>query len=232
MRRSRSLFLIGLLYFSNMFYFAQSRIWDAGARGSFLLKYDVNTKSFFTMRSRFLQTENFTQTKRATFDIGYWYKMNPAFRISVHYMYRLHRLKDSYFSPMHRYYIRIDYTYLFNKFFDIKNRLMLQHTTHRFLIDIQDNGYEPFYRTDVRERVGASYNLSSKESLYFQDEVLVSLSSPTEIRRNRIYFGYKKVINEKWRTKIYFMVQSTFNKKNSPNYNYLIVGWDWIFKWN
>ncbi|GIV27411.1 MAG: hypothetical protein KatS3mg027_1225 [Bacteroidia bacterium] len=227
----RIILLCGLM--SCCFYLlAQNRISDAGARLSFLMKYNINSSSFLSGRLRLLQTENFTQSRRITMDVGYWYKMGNGFRLSFHYMYRLHRMRDGFFKPLHRYYIRLDYRYPINKFFDVRNRLMLQHTTHRFVTVIDDNGFEPYYKTDLRERLGIVYNLSSKKNVYFQDEVLFSVNNEFLFWRNRIYIGYSNELSKKWRIKLYLLFQSNFNNINGPQVNYYLIGCDWVFNWN
>ena len=64
-----------------------------------------------------------------------------------------------------------------------------------------------------------------------KNQILYELESriPLEITRNRIYTGYQKKLSEKLETKLYFVVQSSFYKRNSPNITYLIIGCDFMF---
>ncbi len=212
---------------------AQNRIWDVGSRFSFISQYNITSKQYLLTRWRIQVAENFTELTTYRGDIGYGIKILPSLRILARYSFINKMTGENYYRGIHRYSMQLNYNYFFNKYFTLHSRTILQYSTHLFITDIQDNGYEPYYRTDIRERAGLSYNLSSTSNIYLQDEVLYTLSNyPVELRRNRIYVGYEKKINDKWLTRLYFILQSSFHKKNTPNYHYFIFGWDWEFDWN
>ncbi len=213
--------------------FAQYSILDMVARYSLVAKYDINKRQYLSGMFRFKMLENFTELDSWRVDIGYGYKFSPSLKISVHYSFNPEITTQNYYRNIHRYYLRADYHYFINKYLTIQNRVIFQHFTHRFLTDIQDNGYKPYYRTDIRERIGFSYNISARAAIYLQDEVMYNLSEcPLELKRNRIYLGYEKKVNKKWTTKVYFIVQSSLHRNNSPNRHYFIFGWDWILNFN
>lgn len=214
-------------------FYAQNRILDFGGWFSFATKYNINNKHSLSAMVRIRQYENYTELNSWYIDVGYAIRSSSSLNISFHYAFNPSITIQNYYRNIHQYYIRTNYRYFVNKYITLHNRIIFQHATHRFVTDIQDNGYQPYYRTDIRERVGISYQLSSLSSVYLYNEIMYTLSDiPVEIRRNRIYAGYEKQINDKWTTKMYFVIQSLFHRKKTPNYHYFILGWDWIFDWN
>lgn len=210
----------------SIFSLGQNRILDAGGRLSFTAQYDITQQGYLSMMFRVRQMENFTELNTRLVEISYGYKFSPYLRLSAHYALRQQLTTQNYYRNIHRYYLRLGYQYFINKYLTLHNRVILQYSTHRFITDIQDNGYKPYYRTDIRERVGVSWNISSKANVYVHNEFLYTLSNiPIEWRRNRIYLGYEKEWNDKWTMDIYFILQSSFH--NSPDYHYFIIGCDW-----
>lgn len=220
-----------VLFLLYSYIFSQNRINDAGGWLSLGAKYELNSKQEVTGMLRFRQYENFTMLNSWYVDVGYAYKISEVLKVSIHYALNPTRTKDNYFRNLHQYYIRADYKKFINKYFTICNRLIIQHT-NRFIVDM-DNGYKPYYRTDFRARLGFSYHLSAASNIFFHNEWMYTLSEgPVELKRNRVYTGYEKEVNNFLSVKIYFVLQSSFHKQKSPNTNHFIYGIDLNFKLN
>lgn len=212
---------------------AQNRIQDAGAWLSVAASYKVNQGQELTAMGRIRQYENFTRLNSWYIDVGYAYRFTENFKMSLHYAFNPSVAVQNYFRTIHQYYSRMDYRKFMNKYLTFHNRIILQHSTHRFLTDFTDNGYKPYYRTDFRERLGASYNLSATSEIYVHNEWMFTLSqSPIELRRNRLYVGYEKQYSKKWAVKYYFVLQSSFHKRKSPDRDFFIFGIDMNFELN
>lgn len=228
----KKIFLYILIILPNLIY-SQTRINDAGARFSIKLRYKLNEKEYLNLMYRTRILENFSELNSWFIDAGYGYKINNDLKISLHYRFNSSITNNNYFRTLHRYYLRADYRQFINKYWILHNRIILQHTTHRFVTDIQDNGYKPYYRTDLRERIGFSYNLSSSDNIFLHNEWMFTLSdNPVELRRNRLYVGYEKDINDDTNIKCYFILQSSFHKRKNPDTNYFIFGIDINFMIN
>lgn len=213
--------------------FSQTRINDAGAWLSAGVTYKMKSHQDIKIMSRFRVYDNFSELNSWYIDAGYGYRFSSSFKLSLHYAFNPTLTLQNYFRYLHQYYIRADYRQFINKYWTLHNRIIVQHTTHRFVTDIQDNGYKPYYRTDLRERVGFSYNLSSSENIYIHNEWMITLSdNPVELRRNRLYAGYEKDINNFTNIKCYFVLQSSFHKRKSPNTNHFLFGIDLNFMIN
>ncbi|MCX7728030.1 MAG: DUF2490 domain-containing protein [Bacteroidia bacterium] len=211
--------------------FAQNRINDAGAWVSIGFNYKVNQNQQIKLMGRIRQYENFTETNSWYTDIGYEYKINSLIKISLHYAFNPTRTRENYFRNFHQYYIRTDFKKFINKYFTLYNRIIFQHT-NSYIVDI-DDGSKPYFRTDFRERVGVSYHLSSTSNIFLHNEWMYTLSEyPVELRRNRLYTGFEKDINEVVNTKLYFVLQSSFHKRKTPNTNHFIFGFDINFTIN
>ncbi|GAB4201924.1 MAG: hypothetical protein Fur0023_07100 [Bacteroidia bacterium] len=205
--------------------FSQNRINDIGMRISLKTKYELNNRQEITGMMRIRQYENFTELYSWRVDLGYGYRILSSLKISLHYAYTSSRAIENYFRTLHRYYIRTDYKKFINKYLTLYNRIILQHTQHFFLN--ADNGYKPYYRTDFRERIGWSYNLSSSANVYLHNEWMFTLSdTPVDFRRNRLYIGYEKEFKSSLSAKFYFILQSTFHKRKSPDRDFYIFGMD------
>lgn len=205
--------------------FSQNRINDAGAWLSLAVSYKTSSNQELSVMARYRQYENFTQANSWYVDMGYAYRISPAFKLSLHYALNPTRTKENIFIPLHQYYLRMDYRKFINKYFTFYNRIILQHT-NRFIADI-DNGSKPYYRTDFRERMGISFNLSSVSNIYLHNEWMYTLSEiPVELKRNRLYIGYEKVFRSTFSAKWYFVLQSSFHKRKNPNTNHFIFGMD------
>lgn len=219
--------------FISFFSFAQNRFLDAGARVSFITKYNINSKNYLSLMLRLKEYENFTELSSGYVGIVYGYKLSSSLKFSVRYLIGSKITNSNYYRNIYRYYFRLDYRYFLNKYITIRNAVIFQHATQRFITDIQDNGYKPYLRTNFRERLGLVYNFSSTTNIYLYDEIMYTLSeNPVELKRNRIYLGYEKQFNNKWTTTIYFALQSYLHKTNSPNYLRFIIGWDWTLDLN
>ena len=213
----------------NFILIAQNRIYDAGMWLSMGANYKLNNKISFSLLSRVRQYENFTETDSWYIDFGQAYRYRN-FRVSIHYTFNPTKTLENYFRNLHQYYIRFVYKHDINKYLSIQNRIIFQHTTHRFLSNIQDNGYQPYYRTDLRLRTGIRFKTSARSNIFLFDEIMLTLSRiPLEITRNRVYTGYRKKISKKLENKLYFVVQSSLHKRNSPNVIYFIIGYDLVF---
>jgi len=229
MKKIRWIFII--MFFSYSFC-AQNRIYDAGGWFSLGAGYKLNNKISFTVSSRIRQYDNFTRTNSWYIDLGQSFKIKDI-RISVHYAFKPSRSMENYFRNIHKYYILFFKKYDINKYFSCMTRIILQHSTHRFITDFQDNGYLPYYRTDFRIRPGIRYHLSSRTYVYVQDEVMITLSrNPYEISRNRIYSGYTTKIFQNMQTEFYVVVHSSYHRRNKPNMTIFILGCDIIFDLN
>jgi len=210
--------------------FTQERIKDMGGWFSPSVNYKFSKKHSIIMRWRIKQYENFTQTNSWYIDIGYAFKISRNWRISAHYNFNPSRTNQNYFRNIHRYYLRMDYKKSLNKYITFHNRTIVRYSTHLFLTDFKDNGYKPYYRTDLRERIGVSYNLSSSDKVFIHNEWMIVLSqSPIELKRNRFYCGYEKKVSKTFNLETYFVFQSTFHDKKSPGRDYFILGLDMNF---
>ncbi len=215
----------------SFFFYSQNRINDAGAWLSLGANYKTYSNQAVSVMFRFRQYENFTQLNSWYVDIGYAYRILSSLKLSLHYALNPTQTRYGVFIPLHQYYIRMDYRKFLNKYFTFYNRVIVQHT-NRFIADI-DNGSKPYYRTDFRERVGIGYNISSSSNWFLHNEWMYTLSEiPVEMRRNRLYIGYEKEFNSLLSIKWYFVLQSSFHKRKSPNTNHYIFGMDLTFNLN
>lgn len=225
--------VIGTLCISFLLCSGQTRVSDVGMWLSLAVQKDVSSKQWISIMGRIRQYENFSRMNSWYMDAGYGYKLHRNFKFSLHYALNPSLTSRLYYRNLHQYYLRLDGRHFINKYFTFYSRIILQHTTHRFFTDIQDNGFKPYYRTDFRVRIGGAYNLDARSRIYLHDECMYTLSAiPIELRRNRVYAGYEKSISKMVEVKIYFVVQSNFHKRNNFNYDYFILGCDWTFKWN
>jgi hypothetical protein len=228
----KKFFILIFLIFSCCL-FSQERIKDVGGWLSLATNYKFNQKQSISIMGRIRQYENFTQTNSWYVDIGYSFKFANTLKVSVHYAINPSLTSQNYFRNIHQYYLRIDYKKFINKYFTFYNRIISQHSTHLFLTDFNDNGYKPYYRTDLRERTGFSYNLNSSSEIYLHNEWMFTISqNPVELRRNRLYCGYEKKVNDKISYKTYFVLQSSFHKRKSADRDYFIFGLDINFNLN
>ncbi|MCX8081488.1 MAG: DUF2490 domain-containing protein [Bacteroidia bacterium] len=223
----RKYFFYIILFFLLFFTNSQTDEFDLGAWLSvgcnirFHQKHQVNTMV------RFRQYEYFTDFNSWFYDIGYQYRVSGEFRVALHYAFNPSKTNENYFRNFHQYYVRMNYLKRINKYFSLNVRGILQHTTHLFITDFHDNGYRPFYRTDLRLRPGILYNISSTLNLFLQNEVLFVISrNPAEFRRNRFNLGVQKKLNKKINLTVFVLVQSIFNRRNSPDMHQGIIGLD------
>lgn len=217
----------------NNYLFSQNRINDMGLWLSAQGKYKINKVHSFSVRIRLKFIENISEFVSLNNRLKYTISINDFSKLSFQYSFILKQSDQNYFFNRHRYSLRLDNKKIINKYLTLHNRIILQYSTHRFITDFEDNGYKPYYRTDFRERVGFSYNLSSTSEIYLHNEWMITLSqTPVELRRNRLYAGYEKQYSDRWAVKYYFVLQSSFHKRKSPDINLFIFGMDINFKLN
>ena len=97
--------------------------------------------------------------------------------------------------------------------------LFLQHTSSYFIVD---NGYEPYSRTDAREKLMLNRKLTRTDRVYIGDEVMTTLfTGINELRRNRFYVGLNHKFTKQLSADAFFVLQSTYNRKiNTNNFVY------------
>lgn len=216
----------------NFGYAQYRRIHDAGFWASLIGDGKINKKIFYRAMWRWRQTGNFLVPNSYYFDFGIGYKITSNFKFSLHYAFNPTRAFAGYYRNIHQYYVSVSYKYPINKYLELINRVIMQHATHLFVTDFwNDNGYKPYYRTDIRERVGFQINLSSHSNIFAADEIMYTISyTPIFLTRNRFYCGYETALTPSLKGKFYFVLQSAYHSLNSYNYDLFIYGIDLSYK--
>lgn len=208
------------------------RISEIGFWASLVANGKINKKTFFGVMGRWRQASNFLIPDSYYFDFSVGYKVLPGLKLALHYAYNPTYLTEGYFRDVHQYYILAAYKYPVNKYLELNNRIIAQHATHLFFTDfLGDNHYKPYYRTDIRERLGMQVNLSAKSYIYADNEIMYTVSQdPVSFTRNRLYTGYATQLSSSVKAEFYFVLQSGFRRWKARNYDLYILGIDLNYK--
>lgn len=216
MNKSILLLLMLLLLSSGDNMFAQKRTNDAAGWFSLSVKQNINNRLSYRVMARLRDVENFGYIKSYYVDGGLYYAIKNNFTISLNLVYA--PSKDYYdlsFRTYYQYYTSINNKILLSKYFYLSNRIIIQRTSNCFIID---NGSEPYSRTDLREKLVLNRLINKRNKIYIGDEIMTTLfTKNTELRRNRLYIGLTHKISRRVSTDLFFVLQSTFNRKNNTN---------------
>jgi hypothetical protein len=215
----RKLIVIILAVLSWFIASAQNRQKDAVGWLSLSVKQKIYKNFSYRVMGRLRDGENFTAIKSYYVDGGLYYNININFSVSLNYVYSPSKVHDLYFRTYHQYYTSINNKFPLNNYWYLSNRVILQHTSSFFIID---EGYKPYSRTDLREKLMLNRRLTRTDRLYIGDEVMTTLfTGTTELRRNRLYVGCNHKLTKQLSADLFFVLQSTFNRKvNSDDFIY------------
>lgn len=198
---------------------AQARERDAVSWFSLAVRQKINKRVSYRIMGRIRDGENFTSVKSWYIDGGLYYQLAKKFSISANYVYAPARDKDRYFRAYHQYYLSAGNKLNLNTHWYFSNRVIFQHTSSFFLVD---EGYKPYARTDVREKLMLNRRLTRANRIYMGDEVMMTLfTGNTGLRRNRFYAGVNHKFTAQFSADVFFVLQSTFLRKaNSDQFIY------------
>lgn len=163
-------------------------------------------------------SENFSRLTSYYHDIGLYLQLFPNCKISADYVFTPNRLTNGSFRNIHQYYLSINNRYFLNAFWYLKNRMIFQHSSSYLF---SDNGYKPYSKTNIREKISIGRKITRRKSIYLEDELMAPLkNNPFEIKRNRLYTGITHHFNKQMSLDIYFILQSLFHQKITQN-NYI-----------
>lgn len=204
------------------FYFqlsAQARERDAVSWFSLAVKQKITKRFSYRIIGRIRDGENFTAVKSWYLDAGLYYQFAGNFSLSANYVYAPARDKDRYFRTYHQYYVSANNKIHLNTHWYFSNRVIFQHTSSFFLVD---EGYKPYARTDLREKLMLNRRLTRADRVYVGDEVMTTLfTGSTGLRRNRFYAGVNHKFTPQFSVDAFFVVQSTYLRKiNSDQFIY------------
>jgi len=198
---------------------AQSRQQDAVGWFSMAIKQKIARGFSYRVMGRVRDGENFRSIRSYYIDGGIYYSVSKHVSVSLHYVYAPSRVENRYFRTFHQYYTSINNKFPINSYWYLSNRIILQHTSSVFVID---QGYEPYARTDAREKLMLNRRLTRADRVYIGDEVMTTLfTGVNELRRNRFYAGCNHKFSRQLSADLFFVLQSTFNRKvNSDQFIY------------
>lgn len=201
---------------------AQDREQEAAGWFSLALKQKISKCISYRTMARFRYGDNVTSLRSWYIDGGLYWHPARNFSLSANYVYAPARVSDHYFRTYHQYYVSANNRIPVNRFWYFSNRVIFQHTSSFFLID---EGYKPYARTDVREKLLLNRRLSRSDRIYIGDEVMSTLfTENTNLRRNRFYAGINHRFTRQFSTDVFFVLQSTFHRKlNSDQFIYGIT---------
>ncbi|MES2131734.1 MAG: DUF2490 domain-containing protein [Bacteroidota bacterium] len=192
---------------------AQNRATDMSGWLGLAIKQKISDKLSYRIMGRVRATENMTLLKSYYVDAGLYYNFKPNFSISLNYVYSPSKVSDGYFRTYHQYYTSINNKININNYWYFSNRIIFQHTSSFFIID---QGYKPYSRTDAREKLTLNRRLTRKDRVYIADELMTTLFIPdVDLKRNRLYLGVNHKFTKQLSVDAFFLLQSTFNRKNS-----------------
>lgn len=198
---------------------AQLRGHDAVGWFSLALKQNITSKLSYRIVVRVRDGENFSSVRSWYVDGGLYYRPHRYTSVSLNYVYAPARDQDRYFRTFHQYYISVNNKIPLSRLWYLSNRVILQHTSSFFLID---EGYKPYARTDLREKLMLNRRISRADRLYVGDELMTTLfTGQTGIRRNRLYAGINHKFTKRFSADVFFVLQSTFHRRvNSDQFVY------------
>lgn len=209
---------------------AQNRTNDAVGWFSVSLEQKVvkNITARVFSRARF--DDNISRLKSYYVDCGLFYNFNYKTSISLNYVYAPSKVKDDYFRTYHQYYISLNTRYYYGKYIFLSNRVIVQQTSHKFIVE---NGYKPYSRTDLRDKITINWKPIQGYRFYIGNEIMIPISStPVEIRRNRVYAGVNKKIAKRLSADVYFVLQSSFHNKRKKDNNDYVYGFTINYRFN
>jgi hypothetical protein len=194
---------------------AQKRTYDMATWIGLSVKQSIYNKLSYRVMARLRDTENLSSITSYYVDAGLYYKIKKTFSVSLDYVYAPSKMADGYFTTYHQYYVSFNNKLKLNNYWYFSNRIIFQHTSHFFIVD---NGYEPYSRTDAREKLTLNRKVARADKLYISDEVMTTLfTGNTELRRNRLYIGLNHSFSRQLSMDFFFVLQSTFNRKNNTS---------------
>lgn len=216
MKKYNLILLLSILMLSCSYSCAQKRTSDAAGWFSLSVKQKIYNHFSYRVMARVRDVENFGYIKSYYIDGGLYYAIKNNFNISLNLVYAPSReYYDSRFRSYYQYYISISNKILLSRYFYLSNRIIIQNTSNHFIID---NGSMPYSRTDLREKFVLNRLLNKRNKVYIGDEIMTTLyTQQTELRRNRLYIGLSHKFSGRISTDLFFVLQSTFNRKNNTN---------------
>lgn len=198
---------------------AQARERDAVGWFSLAVRQKINKHFSYRIIGRVRDGENFTSVRSWYLDGGLYYQLAKNFSMSANYVYAPARDKDRYFRTYHQYYLSANNKFKLNTHWYFSNRVIFQYTSGFFLVD---EGYKPYARTDLREKLMLNRRLTRADRVYMGDEVMTTLfTGNTGLRRNRFYAGVNHKFTTQFSADVFFVVQSTYLRKiNSDQFIY------------
>lgn len=194
---------------------AQSRSNDMVGWFSLSVKQKIYKQFSYRIMGRVRDSENMTSIKSYYVDGGLYYHFKPNFSVSLNYVYAPSRTSESYFRTFHQYYTSINNKFPLNQYWYLSNRIIFQYTSSNFIVD---NGYEPYSRTDAREKITLNRRITRADRIYIANEVMTTLfTGNTELRRNRLYLGLNHKFTRQLSVDAFFVLQSGFNRKRNAN---------------
>lgn len=205
---------------------SQGRLKDGGAWLSLSVKQKIYKNFSYRLMLRMREAENITSMNSWYTDLGLFYSINPNFNISVNLVYAPSRQEDGYFRRFYQYYCSVNNKFPLNRFWYLSNRIIVQYTSHCLFVD---NGYEPYSRTDLREKILVNRIINKRNRLYFGDEIMTTLfADGLDLRRNRLYAGLNHKFTSRLSADLFFVLQSTYNRK--MNMDSYILGFTLNYK--
>lgn len=194
---------------------AQYRVNDAVGWLSLSVKQKISKHISYRAMARMRDGENFTLVRSWYIDGGLYYHFKKDFSVSLNYVYAPVREKDRYFRAFHQYYTSVNKKFNLNNYWYLSNRIIFQYTSSFFLVD---EGYKPYSRTDLREKLSLNRRITRKDRVYMGDEIMTTLfTGITELRRNRFYLGLNHKFNKQFSVDAFFVLQSSLNRKINTN---------------
>ncbi len=209
--------LLCLVFFSQLP--GQVRERDAAGWFSLAVRQKITKHLSYRIMGRIRDGENFTLLKSWYLDGGLYYQITKTFLVSANYVYAPARGTDRYFRTYHQYYLSAANKIHLNAYWYLSNRAIFQHTSSFFLVD---EGYKPYARTDLREKLMLNRRLTRTDRMYIGDEVMTTLfTGNTGLRRNRFYADVNHKFTSQFSADVFFVLQSTYLRKiNSDQFIY------------
>lgn len=190
---------------------AQQRTKDMAGWFSLSIKQKIYKNFSYRLMARLRDTENLTSVSSYYVDAGLFYHLTNNFSVSLNYVYAPSRADDRYFVSYHQYYASINNKVKISDYWYFTNRIIFQYTSSYFIVD---NGYKPYARTDAREKLTLNRKITRADKIYIADEVMTTLfAGDTQLRRNRLYLGINHRFSKQFSADVFFVLQSTFNRK-------------------
>jgi|GEM_PF-2788088 len=217
MRKQRLILFLCIGFSSQVL--AQVRERDAVGWFSLAVRQKLTKHLSYRIMGRVRDGDNFTSLRSWYLDGGLYYQPGKNVSVSANYVYAPARDKDRYFRTYHQYYLSVNNKIHLNAYWYFSNRVIFQYTSSFFLVD---EGYKPYARTDLREKLMLNRRLTRTDRVYMGDEVMTTLfTGDAGLRRNRFYAGINHKFTAQFSADVFFVLQSTYLRKiNSDQFIY------------